>query len=52
VALYEGKSSLVGYKIEVNGIPFCFAHDLDFARLDGATLAWSNGRFEVKERAI
>ena len=51
VAFYDGDKMPATQKCEVDGVPFCFVQNNIFDRLNGATLQWINGKFEIKESA-
>ena len=52
IAVYSGVALAPGQKCEIGGVPFCIVQPSWMQRLNGATLDWRNGKFEVEERAI
>lgn len=49
VAVYDGADLPESQKCEIDALPFCFVQGDTARRLEGATLDWSNGSFEVRE---
>jgi hypothetical protein len=52
VAFYDGKTLSWFHKCTIEGLPFCFVQLGYRRRLNGATLTFTNGKFEVNECAI
>ena len=52
VAFYDGKSLSWFHKCTIEGLPFCFVQLGYKRRLNGATLTFTNGKFELVESAI
>jgi hypothetical protein len=48
VAVYSGVTLAPGQKYEIGGVPFCVVQPKSNHRLNGATLHWHNGKFEVQ----
>jgi hypothetical protein len=51
VAFYDGKTLFWFQKCKIGGLPFCFVQIGHRKRLNGATLDWTGGKFQVSNSA-